>query len=246
VPAPGPAFDVVAADDRTVLLTVGARQDRPVTRALGAANGSTRWDAKGVWGQAVTEGRVLGAVSSQPPELAAADSTVVGLDGATGKQVWSLSDRYGRSEVGFVTGSVALLYVRAEPRHDDVVLVDTATGAEIERLGSDFGGKNSCADDGSRLIACTLDTDDGSRLVTFDVEKRAKHVSTGEVEDALVTDVWRDTVFVEGIETRGDTWAVDREGRAISKDLPGDLIGISDDYAVFSADGDRVVAVHSR
>jgi hypothetical protein len=67
---------------------------------------------------------VLGAVSSQPPDLDAADSAVVAMDGATGKQVWSLADRYRRSEVGFVTGDVALLYVRAETGHDDVVLVE--------------------------------------------------------------------------------------------------------------------------
>jgi hypothetical protein len=62
----------------------------------------------------------------------------------------------------------------------------------------------------------------------------------------LVTDVWHDTVFVEGTETSGDTWAVDRDGLAVSKHLPGELIGVSDDYAVFAVGGDRVVAVHSR
>ncbi len=39
-----------------------------------------------------------------------AGERVVGLDAATGQQVWSLADRYARSSVVLVAGNVALVY----------------------------------------------------------------------------------------------------------------------------------------
>jgi outer membrane protein assembly factor BamB len=256
VPRPTGHYEIVAADERIVLLSLGARGDQPVARAIGAADGATTWETPGVWARFVAGDRVLGTVSSQPPDLAADDSYVVGLDAATGQRVWSLEGRYQRSEIGFVAGAVALVYTRAgapesasAPR-DAATIIDMASGAEIAQLGWDFGAKNSCAADSDRLIACTLDVDpkrsasSSVRVVTFDVARRAKHVSPRQdgLDEALVRKVRHDYIFVG--DGREDMWAVDQDGVVVSDKLPGTLIGISDEYAVFATADRGVPAVY--
>ncbi|WP_291412912.1 PQQ-binding-like beta-propeller repeat protein [Actinophytocola sp.] len=255
VPALVEPYDIVDSDERIVLLAIGSLDDRPVARAISTADGSTVWETKDVWGRFLAGEHVLGTVSSQPPELAADDSYVVGLDAETGQRRWSLEGRYHRSEVGFVVGDVALVYVRpvAASDQEEVVLVDVASGAEIAKLGWDFGGKNSCAGDDSRLIACTLDdkpdSPEGDRLVTFDVAQRAKHVSPPEqdVGRFSVKKVEGDYVFVDDDTSGGDDWwAVDRDGVVVSDKLPGVLIGISEQYAAFTLPDGNIPAVYQR
>jgi hypothetical protein len=253
VPAVGRTMD---ADDQTVLLS----DDAPTARALSAVDGTTKWETPGVWGQYLAGHRVLGAVSSDRPGRGAADSYVVGLDAATGQRVWSLEGRYQRSELGFVAGDLALVYARpasgapkpdGEVHRDAAVLIDVATGAEVANMGWDFGGKNSCAADGDRLIACTLDKDPtrgawrSARLVTFDVAGRTGHDSPKLTLRGVVTveKVWHDYVFVDRSNT--EMWAVDRDGNAVSDKLPGTLIGISDDYAAVTLPERGIVAVYT-
>lgn len=262
-PPPGP-FDIVDANDRVVLLLKKPSLDQHMVHVASASNGSTMWETADIWPHSVAGDRVLGVVSAHPPGVVPyEDSYVVGLDAATGQRLWSLESRYQRSEIGFVAGDLALVYVwpkadgpirEAGAARDSVVLIDVASGAEIANLGWDFGGRNSCATDDHR-IACTLDADrnlpmgKSARLVTFDVSRRAKHVSPEERQDELsesfVTRVWDDYVFVRDTSViRGDMWAVDQDGVVVSDKLPGTLIGISDEYAVFTPPAGGVAAVY--
>lgn len=263
VPPPGP-FDIVDANDRVVLLLKTPSLDQHMVHVISASNGSTMWETPDIWPHSVAGDRVLGMVSAHPSGVVPYEASyVVGLDATTGQRLWSLESRYQRSEIGLVAGDLALVYVWPKPDgpireagagRDSVVLIDVASGAEVANLGWDFGGRNSCATDDHR-IACTLDADrnvstgKSARLVTFDVARRAKHVSPEERQDELsesfVTRVWGDYIFVRDTSViRGDMWAVDRDGVVVSDKLPGTLIGISDEYAVFTPPAGGVATVY--
>ncbi|HEY0452850.1 hypothetical protein [Actinophytocola sp.] len=206
--------------------------------------GATRWDVPGVWPRFVAGDRVLAESSSQAPDLDAADSTVVGLDAATGQQLWSLADRYTRSEVAFVAGDVALVYARpagTDTERDVAVMIDVSSGAEITRLGWDRGARTTCATDSSTVIACTLDEELGehpgesTRLITFDVPTRKSHPAPAkDLADTEVVAVWGDYVFVRDGHV---TWAVDRNGTRVSDDLTGDLVSMDDRHMVVRLPG---------
>lgn len=126
-------FDVVDADDHLVVLT----GDGPVARGRDATTGAARWDVPGVWPRFVAGDRVLAVVSAEAPDRHAADSAVVGLDAATGGELWSLADRYTRSEVAFVAGDVALVYARpagTDTERDAAVVIDVSSGADDRRM----------------------------------------------------------------------------------------------------------------
>jgi putative pyrroloquinoline-quinone binding quinoprotein len=230
----------VDADDHLVLLG----GEGPVARGLDAATGATRWETRDVWPRFVAGDRVVAEVSSRAPDQDAADSVVVGLDAASGRQVWSLADRYARSEVEFVAGDVALVYARptgADTDRDAVVMIDVSTGAEITRLGWDWGARSTCATDHSTMIARTLDQRLGrhvgeyTRMVTFDVRTHKTHPAAAkDLGDTAVRAVWDDYVFVNDHRA---TWAVDRGGTRVSDDLPGDIIGIDDHHVVVRLPG---------
>jgi outer membrane protein assembly factor BamB len=188
--------------------------------------------------------RVLAEASSKAPDLDAADSTVVGLDAATGQQLWSLADRYTRSEVAFVAGDVALVYARTagtDTERDVAIMIDVSSGAEITRLGWDRGARTTCATDTSTVIACTLDEKlgehpgDSNRLIIFDVPTRKSHPAPAkDLAETEVVAVWGDYIFVRDGHL---TWAVDRNGTRVSDDLPGDLIGMDDRHMVVRLPG---------
>jgi outer membrane protein assembly factor BamB len=232
-------YGVADADDHLVVVRLG---EQPHTRALDATTGVPRWDAPGLWPRFVAGNRVLTEISSKEPDQDADDSTLVALDAESGKQVWSLVDRYTRSEVAFVAGDVALVYARAAGEaRDRVVVLDASTGAEITRLGWDWGARTTCATDHTAVIACTLDKQLdryaglSGRLVTFDVRSRQSHPAPAkDLRDTEVTAVWDGYVFVRAHHT---TWAVDRDGARASADLPGDLIGIDDRHLVVLRSG---------
>lgn len=245
VPEPSDAVD---ADDRLVLLG----GDGPVARALDSATGATRWDARGLWPRFVAGDRVLAEVGSQAPDLDAADSAVVGLDATSGRRVWSLADRYARSEVELVAGDVALVYAHpadADTDRDVAVVIDVSTGAEITRLGWDWGARSTCATGGT-LIACILDerlgrhVGESTSMVTFDVRNRTSHPAvTDDLAGAAVRAVWGDYLFVDDHQA---TWAVDRNGTRMSDDLPGELLGIDDNHAVVRLPGEvPVIATYT-
>lgn len=258
-PRPDRSFlHVMDGDDRLVLLSMGERLGPPTVRAINTADGSTRWERQGVWAQFVAGERVLGTVSSKAPNpmTAADDAYAVGLDARNGQERWSLEDRYQTSELGLVAGDVAVVYTRPgsadDPDAYGIALIDVGSGAEIARLGYDLGRRNSCAADADRLIACTVFEDtaslaDSARLVTFDVARRTKHVSpkarASDVAEFTVRKVWHDYVFVRDGGVTYDTVAVDRDGSVVSDTLPGDLIGISDEYAAFSLPRERKIPV---
>lgn len=236
-------FEAVDADEKTVLLTVAEELDSPVARVVRLEDRVTLWEAPGVWPHSLAGQRVLGTVSSRPPTEVPQDSVVVGMDAATGKQVWRLG-RFDRSEIGFVAGDLALVYGRvAGIDRDAVSVVDVTTGDEVDELGWDLGNRNRCATDGVQLIACALDEYGTARLVTYDIKRRTKYVSRESMSDVVVTNVWRGRVFVRDLISGAD-WAMDADGAALSDKLPGALLGLSDDYAAFSLPGSSVIAVY--
>jgi hypothetical protein len=125
------------------------------------------------------------------------------------------------------------------------VVVDVSSGAEITRLGWDWGARTTCATDRSAAIACTLDErlgdhpGESTRMVTFDVRTRkSQPAQAKDLDDTEVQAVWGDYAFVHDGRA---TWAVDRDGTRASDDLPGDLIGIDDHHVVVRLPGSALV-----
>lgn len=210
---------------------------KPMTASVLAtdvADGSTLWQAKGMWPQFVAAGRVLGVTASKPPELSqeGVDAYVTALDARTGKERWNLKSRYRNSRLYAVAGDVAL--VGAETNDDEVaVVIDAESGRELANLGK----VNACDTDEQRLIACVARYGGAntSRVVTFDVDKQEKQVSpalpdrrtTGEISG-----VWGDYIFLG--DSGSGFRALDRNGNIAADNLPGRFIAMSERYALFS------------
>lgn len=204
----------------------------PMALATNVADGSTRWQAKGVWPQFVAAGRVLGVTASRPPELIdeGDDGYVTALDARTGKPQWNLKDRYSKSRMVAVAGDAALI-AAATGGDDAAVVIDAESGRELAKLGD-----GSCGTDERRLIACVVFDHDSSswRIIGFDVDKRDNQMSHAIPADSArgeVSAVWGDYIFL-GDSSTGYR-ALDRNGKLVADDLPGRLVAMSDSYAVF-------------
>lgn len=241
---------LVGADDKVAVSWFADIDDdhpKAMVLATDVTDGSTAWETTGMWPQFVTEDRVLGVTSPNPPGLdqAGSHSYVTALDAETGKKRWDLKNRYGTSELLHVAGAVALIATTQDAKQssDDeraAIIVDAKTGRELAKLGN---GDN-CGSDGLRLIACFVSDPEevATRLATFDLSKMEKHLSPEPVENAkvgLIAAVWGDYIFVDDGSIEGERRALDRNGNAISNKLPGSLVGISDEYAAFAGLADR-------
>jgi PQQ-like domain len=189
------------------------------------ADGSPLWKSSGLWPRAVAGDVVLGDVATSAQ--GDPNSVVGALDGATGEQLW-VADRYATSTVEFAAGDVAVISVirqsTAEPAGQ--VVIDAKTGAELADLTTVQG---RCHTDGRTLVACLVGPEDGpGQLATFDLRERKLSVRPAD-QLGSVQGVWNGYVFVTAL---GGVVAVDPAGRKVSGELPGDLVGVADGYAV--------------
>jgi hypothetical protein len=128
----------------------------------------------------------------------------------------------------------------------EIVVLDATTGREVDSFGIVPPGSARCAAD-EALIACLVGpglwagADEGLRLATLRVDGRRAGVSEASLPER--TD--RIEAVVDGrIVIRdsagGTTTAVDRFANTIDVRLPpGDLVELSDRYAIFRAEPRR-------
>lgn len=244
-----------AATDGEIAVNVIVNDDDPwaaTAWAVDASDGSTLWDKKDVWPQAISNGTVLGSTSKYPPDMHQDGDRpyVTALDSRSGTEKWDLKGRYGESRLNLIAGDVALLSTLSGSSGNSTgsdkyaaVVIDAATGEELANLGDIRGDKLNCASDGRSLIACTVLSGEGQgqRLATFDVAKREVHLSPKHDDPAQwwswnVQGVWDGHIFVNDSSAvpEEEFRAVDRDGNVISGKLPGRLVGKSDKYAVFT------------
>jgi len=243
------------ATDGKIAVNVIVNDDDPwaaTAWAIDASDGSTLWDTKGVWPQAVSSGTVLGSTARYPPDMHQENDRpyVTALDAQSGTKKWDLKGRYGESRLNLVAGDVALLSTLSGSSGNSAgsdkyaaVVIDAGTGEELANLGEILGSNLNCASDGRSLIACTVLSGDGQRqrLATFDVAQRMLHLSPKHEDPATpwpwtVQGVWDGHIFVNDSSAvpEEEFRAVDRDGDVISGKLPGRLVGKSDRYAVFT------------
>lgn len=241
------APELQAADEKVAVTTIG--DENPTVWAVDVSDGSTLWDASGVWPQLIAAGTILGLTSRHSPAEANEDDDkpyVTALDASTGKKRWDLKGSYEWSKVLLGAGNVALVVAKTAtgPSGYQAIAVDARTGQDLTTLGDIDSDGRGCASDGQTTIVCkVLDYSSGSpghRLVTFDVAKRERRVSpiypdTSALSTARIDGVWGDHIFVtDGNREPSEYRAVDQEGHVVSRKLPGRLVGISDQYAVFT------------
>jgi outer membrane protein assembly factor BamB len=216
----GERYVLAAANDETVLVTVGpTRGGPPRVLALDAGTGARRWERAGLTPHGMAGGVVVGETS--PGGTVAAWST------ANGATAWTLA--------GFASARVALTA-------DDDVLVEgrTDAGEPVRRVYEagdgeqlvDLGdpGVGACATDGVTLIACPRANGPRDRVLqTFDVADRRTRTLSGEFRPEFACLVGQDHVFAASAEAY---FAVARGGALAASDLPGRPVAATEDYVL--------------
>ncbi|MGH3656451.1 MAG: hypothetical protein ACRDUA_07310 [Micromonosporaceae bacterium] len=214
--------------------------------ALSTSDGRKLWEKTGVWPGAVAGDVVLGHVPKPSAPLTSAsraaegyqNTTVVAFDAGSGERRWDLAKRFPLARLDTVAGDLAVVDAEPDPDADTdtnfmdhTVIVDVDTGRTVHK----FRSLASCDSDGRALIACNAVGREG--LATIRSTEREVRYSAGAVDGASswsVTDVWKGHVF---IEADGAHIVVDREGRRIGREMPGEVMAISGRYAVFASPG---------
>lgn len=216
-------------DDRTALVSV-APGDRTALEdlramAIDVPTGKVRWERTGFWPRAVVGDTVIGETTEVHPDTRQPDDKpdggVAGFDLATGAPRW---DRDAAQLV--VTGRDVALVRTARGRDVEGVIVEGATGREVTKFG---GTAESCAGD-QTMLACQLDREGLDEVATFRLEDREVDVSAAGLTSFGVDMVWRDRIFVSNDHER---YTITRAGNRVDRRLPGELVAITDDYALF-------------
>ncbi|MGH3879210.1 MAG: PQQ-binding-like beta-propeller repeat protein [Actinophytocola sp.] len=220
----GERYVLAAANDETVLVTVGpTRGGPPRVLALDAGTGQRRWERAGLMPHGMAGGVVVGET--------APGGTVAAWSTASGATAWTLA--------GFASARVALTA-------DDDVLVEGRTdagepvrrvyeandGEQLVELGDP--GVGACATDGVRLIACPRANGPRDRVLqTFDVADRRTRTLSGEFRPEFVCLVGPDHVFAASAEAY---FVVARGGALVAPDLPGRPVAATEDHLLLRSD----------
>jgi hypothetical protein len=80
------------------------------------------------------------------------------------------------------------------------------------------------------VLACRLDLDGLDEVATFRLDDRKVDVSAAELTAFEIDAVWQDRIFVGN----DHTWfTITRAGNKVDRRLPGELVAITDGYALF-------------
>lgn len=240
-----------AADDTTALVSVSPTNDLTDVGQVRAiaydiATGTKRWEQSGIWPYAIAGDTVLGeesvhTVASRggygPQPLA----KVIALDLATGEKRWDLTARFAGSNLVGVGGDVAVVRgpaERSDTRNQNLV-VAAKTSQELASI-SDHERIDSCASDGLLLIACHLTNGETYRIATIRIDDGTTTLSERALASPAEVDaVWQGRIFAHRQEGGYDVYfTLDQAGHVIDDELPGKLVAISDQHALFSIAGD--------
>lgn len=220
---------IADATGETTLANVEAQTDdgdeATIAVALNSETGEVRWVEQGVVVSAIA-GDVVTAVRAEDPR--GAEGELVGLDAATGDEVWSVGETGAWAPQG-ARGSLAAV---AAP---DAEVVDARTGEHL-RMGR-FPVDPQLGDG----FVAWLDSADGT---VFSYDEGGERAQVGEraVSGAAVRAVSDDDYL--WIATGGEDpqlFAADRTGAVHSDPLPGELVDVrASSVATVTPDG----AVH--
>ncbi|MEU0567442.1 PQQ-binding-like beta-propeller repeat protein [Nonomuraea sp. NPDC005983] len=236
---------VAAADQKTILVGTGSG-DSVRTIAFGTADGRKLWEQPGVLPQSITAGTVLGVIPDDVAELTGTpwkysteqpEGTVVGLDLATGANLWSLKDRLKKSVIEAATSGMVAVRGRPVKSTDEYSYATLALDARTGHAIGSFGKFAPCAADGGQMIACN---DVGALMTLRAGEDAFRRSDEGDVlpENSFTWDLegaWRGYIF-GSTKDRDDvvrTFAVDRSGNRLGDTPQGKLAAGSDHYTVF-------------
>jgi outer membrane protein assembly factor BamB len=234
------SFWLEYVDDRTALVSVAAGEHAAAAdvraMAIDVRTGKVRWERTGFWPRGVVGDTVLGDENDGHPDsrelddmpddtvedpVAVPDGGVAGFDLATGAPRWERDD----SELMLTGGDVALVR-DARGRDVEAMIVEGATGREVTKF---VGTAEFCAAD-EAMLACQVDLDGLDEVATFRFDDRKVEVSASGLTAFGVDAVWRDRIFVHNARTR---YTITRAGNRVDRRLPGELVAITDDYALF-------------
>lgn len=200
--------------------------------AVDTRTGKPLWTRTGIRLTAVAPGSVLATEwpdpASRPIDADTGTGTVAALDAATGRTRWSLRERMAAARVAAVAGGVLLVRPLQSGRLAAPVLLDLATGGELDRAPA---GTGNCADDRTTLIACDVE-DPGPSLVTIrSGDRRIRTAAHPPPNDAIISLVRDGRIYYSGGDTAGAE--IDRSGTPLTGPLPdGFLTALSAEYAV--------------
>jgi hypothetical protein len=217
------------------------------TLALSASDGHQLWQQGGMEAYFITAGTVIGHTPTNRNEILGvgrglSEGTVIALDATTGDRRWDLSQRFATSDTSVVAGNLAVVQTKSGETENALIL-EADTGREVARLG-DYAG--NCASDARSLIACIESPITGNRLVTFQLDERRVRISRDEVgwNWNHIRAVWDGRVFLEDGLPDGRSSVVDRSANVLPEPMPGQIVTISDHYAIFRSGEDSDISVH--
>jgi outer membrane protein assembly factor BamB len=240
---------LAASDDLLLAGSVGF-DDSPSslsTLALSTSDGHELWQQGGMEAYFITERTVIGHMPTNRNEILGvgrglSEGTVVAVDALTGDRRWDLSQRFTSSDTWVAAGDVAVVQTKSGET-DNALILEADTGREMARIG-DYA--DNCASDSSSLIACVESPTTGNRLITFDLDERRIRISRDEIGSRRIRAVWDGRVFLE------DDWfpdgrysVVDRSANVLPEPMPGQIMTISDRYAIFRSGEDSDISVHA-
>lgn len=198
--------------------------------AVDTRTGKRLWTRTGIQLTDVAAGSVI-AAESRAPASTSLDSTVSGtvtvLDAATGHTRWSLRDRMATARVAAVAGGLLLVREVQGGTLKAPVLLDLATGTQLDRMPDQTG---NCTSDHGDLIACDVLFPE-PRLLTVRADERRVRVAGREPPEGTIGLVQDGRIYFSGLNAPGHE--VDRSGTPLAGPLPEGFLGaLSDKYAI--------------
>ena len=221
--APGERYVLVAADDRTAVVSVGpTRGGTPRVVAVDVATGRPRWTRAGLTPYAIADGVVAGVTAA---------GTVAAWDLASGATAWTLAG-FTSARVALTAGDDVLVEGRTGSSAPVRRVVSARTGELLAELAGD-PRTGQCATDGRTLIACPLSRGRDYAFEIFDVGERRIRAVSGDYEPRSVCLAGPDHLF--GASQDG-YFAVDRTGQLLAPALPGRPVAVSGNHLVIRTD----------
>jgi hypothetical protein len=217
------------------------------TLALSTSDGHKLWQQGGMEAYFITERTVIGHIPTNRNEVLGvgrglSEGTVVAVDALTGDRRWDLSQRFTSSDTWVAAGDLVVVQTKSR-EIENALILEADTGREVARIGEYAG---DCASDSSSLIACVESPVIGNRLVTFGLDERRVRVSRDEVGSRRIRAVWGGRVFLEdGWFPDGRYSVVDRSVNVLPEPTLGQIVTISDRYAIFRSGEDSDISVHA-
>lgn len=215
--------------------TSGRGESRVI--ALDVGSGKRMWELPGTnvtWFDGHT------VVGIRPPEPGNRDGTAFTIDPATGQQRLDLTSRYPHIDFKFsqTSGDTVVVPLGSPQDHlpAGVLVLDTATGAELDRVGA--LRPEECAADDQGLLACGVFDDHATpRIATIQPSDHKIRVSKALPDLGTVDSVWHGHIFLATGGSQLIYADADRSGNVLNDKLPGRPTAISDKYAIFTVNG---------